>query len=62
MTLDRHKLPLDGLWHDCPSCGYKGGWHVFFRRTSAPSALQMDLQCPDCGGQFNLGLRVSVEE
>ena len=60
MAIGRHKVPVDGVWHDCPSCGYQGGWHVFFKKTKDPKTLQMDLQCPGCKEKFDLGLEVQV--
>jgi hypothetical protein len=60
MTIERHKLGVDGLWHACPSCGYEGGWHVFFKKPEAGGCVHMDLQCPDCKKQVDLGLMVQL--
>ena len=62
MTIERHRVPVDGTWHQCPSCEYEGGWHVFFKRTRDPKLLHMDLQCPECKAKFDLGLQVQVAD
>jgi predicted RNA-binding Zn-ribbon protein involved in translation (DUF1610 family) len=61
MPLEKHKVPVDGTWHDCPSCGYDGGWHVFFRKAPDAGRLQMLLQCPKCKAQMDLGLHVAAD-
>ncbi len=61
MTIEKHKMPVEGYWHECPSCGHEGGWHVFFKRTRDPKVVHMDLQCPNCKTQVDLGISVSLE-
>ncbi|MBN2582202.1 MAG: hypothetical protein JXL80_03975 [Planctomycetes bacterium] len=58
MTIEKHKVPVDGLWHACPSCSHDSGWHVFFKKASDPGRLQLLLQCPNCKAQMDLGLQV----
>ena len=60
MPIEKHHVPVDGLWHKCPACGYEDGWHVFFRKTRDPKALEMDLQCPGCKAKFDLGLNIQM--
>lgn len=60
MLAEKHHVCVDGTWHECPECGYDGGWHVFFRRTRDRSLLEMDLQCPGCKTKVDLGLQVHV--
>ena len=62
MAIDKHHVPVDGMWHDCPDCGYDGGWHVFFRRSRDRLSLDMNLQCPGCKKTFDLGLKVSTQD
>ena len=62
MMIERTEMPLDGSWHDCPTCDYKNGWHVFFKKTEDEKVLQMLLQCPGCHATFNLGLQVSITQ
>ena len=60
MTIEKHKLPVEGLWHKCPQCDSEGGWHVFFKKSAEPKSLHMILQCPGCKSQVDLGLHVQV--
>ena len=60
MPIERHKLPVDGLWHKCPKCESDGGWHVFFKKSAEPKSLHMILQCPNCKSQVDLGLQVHI--
>jgi hypothetical protein len=62
MAIEKHHLPVDGTWHDCPDCGYDNGWHVFFKKAPGGKAAQMNLQCPGCKKTFDLGLRVEIAE
>ncbi len=60
MAMQRHSLGVDNQWHDCPSCDYKGGWHVYFKKSGERGRLMMLLQCPGCKEQYDLGLTVSI--
>lgn len=41
----------------CPACGYRHGFHVFFKETAAGVAL--GLICPNCGQSYDLGWQTS---
>ena len=60
MAIEKHHMPVDGTWHDCPSCNHTGGWHVFFKRTHDPKVLSLNLQCPNCGVMADLGLTIQA--
>jgi hypothetical protein len=60
MAIEKHHLPVDGVWRACPECSYDNGWHVLFKRVHGTKMAQMDLQCPGCKKTYDLGLRVEV--
>jgi hypothetical protein len=62
MAIEKHHVPVGGEWHDCPACGYEGGWHVFFKRGRKSKVLHMDLQCPGCKQTYDLGIKICLED
>lgn len=60
MAIEKHHMPVDGVWRDCPSCGHQDGWHVFFKRANDPKVAYMHLLCPNCKNTFDLGLQLQL--
>ena len=46
------RLQVKDELHACPSCGYKDGFHVSFRREGG--SLRIVLICPQCSARFDI--------
>jgi hypothetical protein len=53
------KVKLGKRFENCPSCGYRGGFHVFFEPLDLPM-VRMNLKCPGCRARYDLGLVVGM--
>ena len=53
------KVKLGTKFETCPSCGYTGGFHVFFEPLKG-TKVRMNLKCPNCRARYNLGLTVEI--
>ena len=51
-TTEARKVEVKDELHACPSCGYKDGFHVSFRRQGG--SLRIILICPQCSARFDI--------
>ena len=56
MDYEVKKVKMDTEFKDCPSCGYKDGFHSMFKRQD--DTIQWLFNCPSCSDVFDIGFSV----
>jgi hypothetical protein len=56
------EVTLENKFEVCDACGYTGGFHVIFERTSECEAneVRVRLKCPSCAQVFDLNLYMTI--
>jgi len=52
---------VEGHFHACSDCDYRGGFHVTFKSTETPKVLQIILMCPNCERTYDIDWKIQTE-
>lgn len=64
MTTERKlkSIDKDKEISECPSCGYKDGFHIGFLSPENSNTHEMFLICPNCHDRFKIGWGIKLDE
>ena len=54
------RIEPQGEIYQCPSCGYRDGFHLSFRFNQKTLKGEVYLICPSCHSRFRIGWEISV--
>jgi hypothetical protein len=54
------RIEPQGEIYQCPSCGYRDGFHLSFRLNQEALKGKVYLICPSCHSRFRIGWEISV--
>jgi hypothetical protein len=54
------RIEPQGEIYQCPSCGYRDGFHLSFRLNQEALKGEVYLICPGCHSRFRIGWKISV--
>lgn len=58
MTYDVKKIKLDKEFKNCPTCGYRDGFHSMYKRMN--DQIRVFSICPSCHDVFDVDLSLNL--
>ncbi len=53
---------IENHFHVCDKCGYKGGFHVTFKKTRKLKTFLIVLMCPQCEQTYDIDWHIQLEQ
>ena len=53
-------VKVKNTFKECPTCGYKDGFHSMFERVQDGNEFSWRFICPSCHDIFDIGLKVQI--